>query len=579
MKNLLYIFLVFLTLGCTAGKKTKSTSANPLPKKTKTLSSGEERELTAAFYSAVQEKLTGNPDKAIEIFKHCLQIDPSAAAAHYELSEIFDFQGRFSLAIEFAKNAYELDSKNPWYIQNLAQIYQKNGLLDEAIPLLEKTVELYPNKPDYIFSLAETYRYSNKPKKAIEAYNKLEKMVGQNEELTGYKQRIYIEFKMVDEAEKELRSLIATQPNNVVYYGMLAELYESTGEQQQALELYEKIIRLEPDNGIVHLSLANLYRQIGQQEKARAEEKTAFLSPFVPIDAKIGILLDYYGRPKYDESLRQHIFGLLETLEEVHADNPKTFSMYADFSFREDRYEEALDKYKKTTALDDTKFVIWQQIMLLEAQLQQWDSLIIDSKKALEMFPTQPIFYFFNGLANNQKKAYENAVKTLKIGKDLVLDNDQFLADFHEQLGEAYHYLGKHQLSDESFDKALKITPSNALLLNNYSYYLAVRGEDLEKARAMSKRSLEIIPSQSSFLDTYGYILFRLGDYGTSESYLRQALEYGGAKDGTVLEHYGDVLFKLNRVDEAIEYWEKAKASGGASALIEKKIAEKKFYE
>jgi tetratricopeptide (TPR) repeat protein len=579
LRQFFYISLVFLGFACTAGKKSKSSPVTQQsPKKTKTLTEREERNLTALFYDAVQEKITGNPDKAIDIYRACLKIDPNAAAVHFELSELFDFQGRFSLAIEHGKKAYELDRTNQWYILNLAQIYQKNGLLNEAIPLLEEVVRLNPDKPEHIFSLAETYRYANQPKKAIEVYNQLEKLVGQNEELTGYKQRIYIEFKMVAEAEKELQALIKSEPENVAYYGMLAELYESTGNSTKALELYEKIIKLEPDNGIVHLSLAYLYRREGQKEKAKQEEIIAFESPYVPIDAKIGILLDYYSRPDYS-SVSKHVFELLKNLEFSHPNDPKTFSMYADFYFREDKYEEALEKYKKTTQLDDTKFAIWQQVMLLETQLQLWDSLLVDSRRAINMFPTQPAFYFFNGIANNQLKNYKEAVKMLKAGKDLVIDNNKFLADFHEQLGDAYHNLNEHKLSDENYDKALRIEPNNAFLLNNYSYYLAIRGEKLEKAKEMSKKSISIMPGQSSFLDTYGYILFKLGEYGESESYLKQALEYGGAKDGTVLEHYGDVLFKLNRKEEALEYWKKAKATGVHSEMLDKKLTDKQYYE
>jgi tetratricopeptide (TPR) repeat protein len=577
LKNALYIALVLISFGCLAAKK-KGNTTKAETKKGKTLSPAEELQLKATFYDAVQEKLTGNPDKAISLFNQCLAISPGAAAAHYDLSELYDFQGRFTLAIEHAKRAYEIDPSNPWYIQNLALIYQKNGMLNEAIPLLEKTVESFPDKPEYIFSLAETYRYANKPKKAIEAFNRLEKLVGQNEELTGYKQRIYIEFKMIDEAEKELLALIDKNPENVTYYGMLAELYETVNQNEKALKLYEKIITLDPENGIVHLSLANLYKYTGEKEKSREQEKIAFLSPFVSIDTKVSILLDYYGRPA-DAEKTAHIFKLLENLEIAHPDDPKTYSVYADFYFKDDLYQAALEKYKKTAELDNSKFVIWQQIMLLETQLQLWDSLIIDSKKAIELFPEQPNFYFFNGLANNQQKNYKDAVKSLTVGKDLVIENRPFLADFYEQLGDAHHNLNEHTKSDEYFSKALKINPNNAFLLNNFSYYLAVRNEKLEEAKKMSEKSLGLLPNQPSFLDTYGYILFRMGSFEESKNYFKQAIDAGGINDGTILEHYGDALFKLEQVDEALKYWKKAKETGSYSEWLDKKITDKKYYE
>jgi len=46
-----------------------------------------------------------------------------------------------------------------------------------------------------------------------------------------------------------------------------------------------------------------------------------------------------------------------------------------------------------------------------------------------------------------------------------------------------------------------------------------------------------------------------------------------------VMEHYGDILFKLGDPVQALEFWQKAKAKGPGSALLDKKIAEKRLYE
>jgi predicted negative regulator of RcsB-dependent stress response len=45
------------------------------------------------------------------------------------------------------------------------------------------------------------------------------------------------------------------------------------------------------------------------------------------------------------------------------------------------------------------------------------------------------------------------------------------------------------------------------------------------------------------------------------------------------MEHYGDILYKLGDAVQALEYWEKAKAKGPGSAILDKKIAEKKLFE
>ncbi|MBK7384433.1 MAG: hypothetical protein IPI81_14055, partial [Flavobacteriales bacterium] len=61
----------------------------------------------------------------------------------------------------------------------------------------------------------------------------------------------------------------------------------------------------------------------------------------------------------------------------------------------------------------------------------------------------------------------------------------------------------------QAYDKALARIPDDATTLNNYAYYLSVRGEQLEKAERMSKRSNELAPGQPSYQDTYAWVLFR----------------------------------------------------------------------
>jgi Tfp pilus assembly protein PilF len=192
----------------------------------------------------------------------------------------------------------------------------------------------------------------------------------------------------------------------------------------------------------------------------------------------------------------------------------------------------------------------------------------------------QPLPYLFNGFANYQKKNYETARKSLETGSNLVVDNNLMLAQFYSTLGDICNQLKDHKKSDEYYDKALKIKPDDAYVLNNYSYYLSLRNKDLEKARDMARRANELQPDNASFQDTYGWVLYMLGNYTEAEVWIKKALDHPENDSAVLLEHYGDALYKLGRKDEALEYWQKAKQVGGeASEFLDKKISEKKLYE
>ena len=101
--------------------------------------------------------------------------------------------------------------------------------------------------------------------------------------------------------------------------------------------------------------------------------------------------------------------------------------------------------------------------------------MLRDSKAALELFPNQPMFYFFYGATNLQKKNFAEAIEYLNIGKDYVIDNPPLLAQFYANLGDAYNGIKKYEESDKAYEEALKIEPKNIYVLNNYGYYLSLR--------------------------------------------------------------------------------------------------------
>ncbi len=150
-----------------------------------------------------------------------------------------------------------------------------------------------------------------------------------------------------------------------------------------------------------------------------------------------------------------------------------------------------------------------------------------------------------------------------------MVGNDKMLAQFYSYLGDTYFQLKDNEHSDEAYEKALKIEPSNALVLNNYAYYLSLRNINLEKAEQMAKKAVELDPGNGSNQDTYGWVLFKLGRYEEAKEWIEKAIQTG-EESAVVLEHYGDVLWKLGNKKDAVKYWEKAGKAGEGSEFLAK---------
>lgn len=558
MRHILYIsFVLTLLSSCATQKRTSSNE-------------GESYEVTSLFLDASKEKLQSNYDKAIEILKQAEEKSPKSAAIKYELSQIYTYTGSFSYAISYAEQAADLDPENKWYLLQLAYLYKSNSLHKEALVTFEKLYKLEPTNINYAFSLADSYLYVGESKKAIAIMDEVEAQIGVNEELSYQKRDLYLKMGDKKNAIKTIQNLVDAFPDEPMHLGALAETYQMTGDFDKAFEYYEKLLSIDPDNGVAHFSMFQLYVKQQKDNEAIASLKKAFLSDEVTIDLKIDVLLKMYEMNT--ELYNKSSYELLDVLLQNHPEDAKTYSIYGDFLNRDRRINEAIAKYRKAVELDQTKYTIWNQIMLLEAQSNQFDLMVEDSQKAMDLFPSQPSFYLFSGLANLQAEDYKKSIESLNSGRILVVEDKVVESQFYQYLAEAYHKEEEHDKSDKYYDKYLAIDPNNATVLNNYSYYLSIRKEHLSRAETMIAKADKMYPNNATFLDTYGWVLYQQGKYDEAKLKIKSAMDNGGSGSGEVLEHYGDVLFQLGMKSEALDYWKQALSKGDHSDDLQKKI-------
>lgn len=576
--NRYFALLAIAALLITGCKSTQSTTSSSKVSKN-TLSDGQRAEVTFLFFNANKEKLLGNYNNAADLFAEVIRKDPNNAAAMYELANIYGEQKKFTDALFFSKSAYLIDPSNPWYTMTYADVLQKNKKFEESATVIEKLVNLYPDRVDYYYEWASALLYAEKPAEAIKVYDKLEAKTGINKDLSMQKARLYQRMNKNDKAVAELQKLIESNPNEAQSYGMLAELYQSMGEKEKALETYNKILQIDPENPYIHLSLADYYRNNGDKEKSVEELKKAFQNKDLDIETKLSILSSYFALVELHPELKEQAHEMCRLLIEAHPNESRAHAVYGDFLYQDKKTAEALVEFKAARELGSKEFIVYRQIMYLEAQLQTWDSLLIESEEALTLFPDQPEVYYLKGVACSQKKKYNDAVSAYQTGVKMVVDNKNLEVQFYASLGDTYQELKDFPKSEENYDKALELDPQNATVLNNYAYYLSLRGEKLEKAESMSGQSNALEPNQASYQDTYGWIMYKMGKYSDAKIWIEKAIANTPGKSGTLLEHYGDVLFKLGDTIKALEYWQQAKDAGDGSEFLDKKIQEKKLFD
>lgn len=575
-KYILPLFFIWSLSSCKSVKTSSSSSA--AGSNGNGLSEKDQIRFGAMFIDGCKERMKGNIEQAEVIFRECIKLDPSSSAVKYELGNIYRFSGMYDNALKYAKECANDEVKNQWYQLLYIECLHNKRQYSAAADVYSRLIKNYPDRPEFYEGLAAEYMYGANYEKSFKTYDEIEKKFGQNEVFTLNKIKLLKQLKRYSDAEIEFQKLIKMAPSEARYYTYLAEFYQETGQNDKAMSTYQDVLKIDPSNPMVHLALADYYKSQNNKEKFNEEVKIAFENPDLDVNTKLKILVSYY---QYTEQFPEYLpqaYELCNIMIKTHPSSPEGFSIYADYLYRDKKTKEAAENYGKAAKLDKGSFAIWKQLMFLQSDLNQFDSLYSSSHEALELFPNQAIPYYFNGVAAIQLDKYKEATEVLNEGIEFVYDNNLLLIQFYSNLGLAYHTLKDYEKSDKAYENALKVDPDNADVLNNYSYYLSLRKQHLEKAEKYSKRSNELVPNNRSYIDTYGWILFQLGKYKDAEEWLARAAKMG-PKSTVILEHYGDVLYKLNKTDEAVEYWIKAKQAGKGSDVLEKKITDRKYYE
>ena len=246
------------------------------------------------------------------------------------------------------------------------------------------------------------------------------------------------------------------------------------------------------------------------------------------------------------------IFKLSSILVSLHPDLESSNMIHADLANMDSKKLLSLFHYKKVVQINTNERRSWEKLLFLELELNMIDSLLLDSEMSIELFPTNPLFYYLNGLAYFYNKNYSKAIEPLTIGLNFIVSNPNLYSEVYSILGNCYNEMKNYDESDKAFDKSLENLPDNVHVLNNYAYYLSLRGVNLDKARQMSLASIEISPNEANYYDTYAWILFKMKNYKEAKIWMSKALDIEKSK--TFFEHMADILDALGEYKNADMY-------------------------
>jgi tetratricopeptide (TPR) repeat protein len=502
---------------------------------------------------------------AILEYQEALKTEPNAAI-YFAISKDYAIRGNFESAAEEARKAVVLDSNNILYRENLANICFNASRTDLAIYEYEEIVRKDSNYTNGWIALANLYQLTQ-PQKALKIFEKLLNQNADQIDILFQCAQIYMSLNRYDEAASKCKKMLELEPGNKPLQRQLADTYIKGGRLEQAQALLENMVSEDSSDVEVIAALADLYLNQKKFQKSIDLYENLLKQGAKNTEIKLRIGAGFFGLSEHDTTCIQKAQKIFDDLQREISDDWRPYWYLGAIALNQHKDSLAGMYFEKVIKINGHNEEAWWFLGSSLFERGKYDSLLRVVEQPQKIFPNDFRFFLLEGLALSRMEKQEEAVKPLEKAYRLNPKDLNTLGTLAMTLDGLHRY----DESDRLYEEGLKLDSTAALLLNNYSYSLAERGLQLQRALEMAKQAITREPENAAYLDTYGWVFFKLGKFEDAAIYIERSVATGKASS-VVHEHFGDICQKLGQKEKALESWKKALEMDPKNEAIKTKI-------
>ena len=505
-----------------------------------------ESTLEALFVDAVQLYEDEAYSAAKDRFSIITEADPDNDAAYYYMGLCDYYLENVKDAEAAFKEAVRLDPSNYWYRDRLAVLYSLSGKDALAISIYESLLEDYPKKTDILYNLVNLYAQSGQMDKVLGTLDSIEAITGKDETTTLARYDVLMRQDKADEAFKALEAFNEDYSSPQIL-SMMGDACVTADRDSLALSYYEEALSLDSEYAPAMIGRSEVFRLDRRYDEYFAAMHPFTLSGSVPSQMKsqyLSSLTDHLDA-RFAQNYRPQLDSLFEEAVLVHPSDSSILLAAGSYFFRSDRRDRAGELFKSNMTQHPDSFSAAATYVQSLSYGEDWEALAEASEEAFALFPDEPGFLDMKVLAHYNLSRYEDVLRDCRRELELFPRDSSVVLQAYSTIGDVYHLIGDTKQAFKAYDRALKLNPTYAPVLNNYAYYLSLTGKKLKKAYSMSAVTVEQEPDNPTYLDTFAWILHLQGKDLEAKSFFKHAMLYGGKESATILEHYAEVLSVL----------------------------------
>jgi len=518
----------------------------------------DEARFNMIYVEAIRQKLMGNVGEALKYFEEALKINDSSDASYYQMAQILSSGGELDRAKQYLLKAVNLDDKNMWYLTMMADIYYQEKNLDSAVFYYEKAVKVFPEKEDLQLTLGNLYSENKNYDKAIGVFNELDRKYGVNQNSTVAAVRTLISAGKFDMAEEKALKLINEFPDEVLYNGLLAEIYKGKGQMDRAREVYTSLLSRNPDNPGIQLALCNFLINEKDYNELFLLLNNVILNGGVRREDKITLFARITDDQEIIKSKGDDLLIALMVLEASYKGDDIIPLLRADLLVKMGKLGEAETRLEEIIKLNADNYFAWEKLLLAYNESKDYTSLLKRGEECATRFNRSFLAKILYANAAMELKNFDIALEELRKAEILAGNNQEFLTQVLTMRADVYYRKKDYENAFSTFRVALKQNSDDLTVINNYAYYLAEQNQNLKEAEELAHKVVEKEKSNPTYLDTYAWVLYKRGKVREAAKVMAGIMEKGTIMDAEYYEHYGFILKKLKNCSKAIEQWNTA---------------------
>jgi tetratricopeptide (TPR) repeat protein len=563
-KNFSIIALSLLLAGCSAGTVAPTADTGFMVRP--------DSRYDYMLTEALRQKYVGDVNEAARLFEKCIETDPARSVPYFELAQIYSAAGMGEKAVNYAARAARLEPDNYWYQLASGSLFTQYEQKDSALVYFARALKADSRAVEVNSVLAGLYAEKGEAEKADSLFSILNRQGALSDDMFLMMISGLIMKGDLGEAARRTERLIEREPDEIRYKALLADISYEQGKIEKSDSIYRSIIEDNPDD--IETQLLYLMNQVYKKDYADISGflNNVFESDIVERERKISVAGRLLSDTAYVMENSRSLEESLLILEANYPDDEEILSLRPGMYETAGRRDEAISRYEELVKTVKPGFYSAERLILLYAETQDYRKLYDLAAVYSRANNRSIIGKVYYAIAAMELKEYDVADAELKKALILAGNDDGMKVQVLSMIGDLRFRMKDPEAAYGYYEEALKLSPGEVLVLNNYAYFLAEEGQDLKKALRMAEEVMRREGDNPTYIDTYAWVLYKLGKQRKAWKQMQRIIDAGEVEDPEILEHIGYILFKLGRCDEAVEYWRGSLEKDSTKTYLEEEI-------